>query len=499
SMAVALFCIVVLLAVIAVLNRREITRLVKNPYPIIGHSYLLGGDPAKFFEFISTGAKAMVTELKEQIAVIWLGPVPVIVVCHPAAAEVILRSSKHMEKSYLYEFLKPWLGTGLLTSGGEKWKQRRRLITPSFHFNILQDFLEVMNEQSATMIRTLEGKRTAGSAINVGKAITMCALDIICETAMGQTVNAQENDDSDYVKSLYRISELIQLRQKTPTLWWDAAFSRMKVGKEQESLLRTLHGFTRDVIIERAKTKDSKSTNGSDKLNKNQRDLFQNPKRLAFLDVLLHAETEDGKTLSLNDIQEEVDTFMFEGHDTTAAAMTWAIYALGRHPEIQQKVHEELDSVFGAITNAQLQKLSYLERVIKESLRMFPSVPMFARVLSEDCKLGGYSVPKGTQAIIFGYTIHHHPGIWEDEERFEPDRFLAENCVGRHPYAYIPFSAGPRNCIGQKFAMMEEKVVLCHLLRRYSVISHDKEEDLLINADLILRSSTPLNITLKPR
>uniref|UniRef100_H2YYR9 Uncharacterized protein n=1 Tax=Ciona savignyi TaxID=51511 RepID=H2YYR9_CIOSA len=393
-----------------------------------------------------------------------------IVVCHPAAAEVILRSSKHMEKSYLYEFLKPWLGTGLLTSGGEKWKQRRRLITPSFHFNILQDFLEVMNEQSATMIRTLEGKRTAGSAINVGKAITMCALDIICETAMGQTVNAQENDDSDYVKSLYSV-----LSQSALICKWLVSIPPL-FGRRSVTL-----------------------TNGSDKLNKNQRDLFQNPKRLAFLDVLLHAETEDGKTLSLNDIQEEVDTFMFEGHDTTAAAMTWAIYALGRHPEIQQKVHEELDSVFGAITNAQLQKLSYLERVIKESLRMFPSVPMFARVLSEDCKLGGYSVPKGTQAIIFGYTIHHHPGIWEDEERFEPDRFLAENCVGRHPYAYIPFSAGPRNCIGQKFAMMEEKVVLCHLLRRYSVISHDKEEDLLINADLILRSSTPLNITLKPR
>nr|XP_002123140.1 cytochrome P450 4V2 [Ciona intestinalis] len=502
-MAVALLLIIVVTCVIALHYRKGIARHFKNrlmlsrlpslpdpAYPLIGHAYLLRGDPSRFFEFVTETTNAMVTEVNEKIGILWLGPVPLMVVCHPEAAEVVLRSSKHMEKSYLYKFLHPWLGTGLLTSGGEKWKQRRRLITPSFHFNILQDFLEVMNEESGKLINNLKKKLKSGVKVDVGKAVTMCALDIICETAMGQTVNAQENDDSSYVRALYRISELIQLRQKTPTLWWDPAFSRMKLGKEHENLLSILHGFTRDVITKRAKTRDQK--------------IVENPRRMAFLDVLLHAETEDGKTLSLNDIQEEVDTFMFEGHDTTAAAMTWAIYVIGRHPDIQKKIHEELDAVFGedrggTITNNQLQKLSYLERVIKECLRLYPSVPFYARVLSEDCKVGDYMVPKGTQTVIFAHTIHHHPYVWEDPEKFDPDRFLAENCVKRHPYAYIPFSAGPRNCIGQKFALMEEKVILSKLLHNYFVVSHDKKEDLVINGDLILRSSTPLNITLEAR
>jgi len=122
---------------------------------------------------------------------------------------------------------------------------------------------------------------------------------------------------------------------------------------------------------------------------------------MAFLDVLLNAKTEAGESLSFDGIQEEVDTFMFEGHDTTAAAMTWCLYLLGRNPDIQRRVHDELDEVFGSddrfVTTHDLKNLEYLERVIKESLRLYPSVPFFGRVTTEDCVMDNRFVPKGKQ------------------------------------------------------------------------------------------------------
>ena len=282
---------------------------------------------------------------------------------------------------------------------------------------------------------------------------------------------------------------MIQLRQKTPLLWWDYLFYKLPVGKEHQQCLSVLHGFTKNVIQQRMESK-GKSTNGS--------------KRMAFLDVLMHAKTEDGKELSLADIQEEVDTFMFEGHDTTAAAMTWATYLIGRHPDIQRRLHEELDEVFGQdksrpVTMDDIKKLEYLERVIKESLRLFPSVPFMARVTSENCEIDGYVIPKDTQVVVNVHRIHHNPKVWHDPETFDPDRFTTENSAGRHPFAYIPFSAGPRNCIGQRFAMLEEKVILSQLLRNFTVTSHDRRENVRMVGDLILRPAKPLNICLSER
>lgn len=223
---------------------------------------------------------------------------------------------------------------------------------------------------------------------------------------------------------------------------------------------------------------------------------------MAFLDVLIHAKTEDGAALSLSDIQEEVDTFMFEGHDTTASAITWCLYLLGRHPDVQQRVYDEICDVLGDKRFASmddLKNLQYLEQVTKEALRIYPSVTIFGRVTSEDCKLDGYSISKGSQIFVLPFSLHRNPDVWVDPLKFDPDRFSKENSAGRHPYAFLPFSAGPRNCIGQKFAQMEEKVILAHFLRRYKITSIDAEEDLKLKGDGILRPVAPLNFSYKKR
>jgi len=182
----------------------KIPYLNRVALPLIGHTYLLAGSSEKLFHTVIGLAKDFQEKTKETFGVVWFGSMPMVFIFDPKGAEVILRSSRHMKKSFVYKFIHPWLGTGLLTSHGQKWKQRRRLITPSFHFSILQDFLDVMNEQSQTFTQNLKNVCKSNKEYDVGKAITMCALDIICETAMGQTVNAQEDHDSEYIKALYR-------------------------------------------------------------------------------------------------------------------------------------------------------------------------------------------------------------------------------------------------------------------------------------------------------
>jgi len=280
---------------------------------------------------------------------------------------------------------------------------------------------------------------------------------------------------------------------------------------EHKRCLDIAHGFTKSVIASKLskEKEENQASNHQQQEDESalltmKRSSSSRKHRMAFLDVLINARDEDGNSLSPGDIQEEVDTFMFEGHDTTAAGMTWALYLIGSHPEVQEKVHEELDTVLGRdlsrpATMEALGKLSYLERVLKETLRLYPSVPLMGRVTTEDCTIDGQLVPAGTEVTILNYQIHHNKHVWEDPERFDPDRFLPENQVHRHPFAYIPFSAGPRNCIGQKFAILEEKVMLSAILRRYIVHCPQKPTETEVNADIILRPNTDIKFILKKR
>ena len=205
-----------------------------------------------------------------------------------------------------YRFIWPWLGTGLLTSTGAKWHARRKMLTPAFHFRILEDFLEVMNKQSAILCDILK-QLSGGEVFDMFPLVTHCALDIICETAMGKSIHAQTNSDTDYVRALYSASDIIFQRQRSPWLWNDRIFAITPAGFRMRRNLRTLHGVTNKVITER---KEEKSNN----YEKEIYDDVGVKKRHAFLDLLLDA-SEDGKVLSDEDIREEVDTFMFEGYN----------------------------------------------------------------------------------------------------------------------------------------------------------------------------------------
>ncbi|XP_008280300.1 cytochrome P450 4V8 [Stegastes partitus] len=464
---------------------------VEGTYPIIGNALMFKNNAGDFFNQI----QELTREFSDRpLFKVWIGPVPFVVLYHSETVEPILTNPVHMEKSYSYTFLHPWLGTGLLTSTGTKWRQRRKMLTPTFHFSILTDFLEVMNEQAEVLLGKLEKQAGKGS-FNCFSHITLCALDIICETAMGKNIYAQSNSDSEYVQCVYKMSDIVSRRQRKPWLWSDFVYNYFGEGQEHDKTLKILHSFTYKVINEKAENMSyTESDSDSDQGVK---------KRRAFLDMLLKTEDEDGNKMSHQDIQEEVDTFMFRGHDTTAASMNWALHLLGSHPEVQRKVQQELQEVFGTsdrpITMEDLKKLKYLECVIKETLRLFPSVPFFARTIREDCHIKGFKVPVGANVVIITYALHRDPRYFPDPEEFRPERFLPENSVGRPPYAYVPFSAGLRNCIGQRFAVMEEKVILASILRNFNVEACQTREELRPVGELILRPEKGIWIKLEKR
>ncbi|XP_062379514.1 cytochrome P450 4V2 [Sardina pilchardus] len=472
-------------------NEMKMIPCIDGTYPLIGNALQFKSNARDFFcQVVGYTVQFRDTPLLK----VWIGPVPFLVLFHAETIEAVLNNPVHMDKAYAYKFLQPWLGTGLLTSTGNKWRQRRKMLTPTFHFSILTDFLEVMNEQAEVLLEKLD-KQAGKGPFNCFNHITLCALDIICETAMGKKIYAQSNYDSEYVRCVYRMSDIVTRRQRMPWYWPDFMYNLFGEGKEHDKSLRVLHSFTESVINERAEyityiESDSESDQGR-------------RKRRAFLDMLLKTTDEEGNKLTHKDIQEEVDTFMFEGHDTTAAAMNWAVHLLGAHPDAQRKVQQELQEVFGEsdrpVNADDLKKLRYLDCVIKEALRLFPSVPFFARSICQDTHINGFKVPKGTNAIIITYAAHRDPRFFPNPEEFRPERFLPENCVGRHPYAYIPFSAGLRNCIGQRFAMMEEKVILASILRYFNVVSCQSREELRPIGELILRPENGIWIRLERR
>ncbi|CAL8105562.1 unnamed protein product [Orchesella dallaii] len=429
----------------------------------------------------------------------FVGLQPYVILANAADTEKILSSQSQIEKSSDYDSLQEWLGLGLLTSTGEKWFRRRKQLTPAFHFKILEDFLHVFNEQCSIFTKVLS-KNLGEQPFDVFSVITLCTLDIICETAMGKRVSAQQKTDSEYVKAIYRISELVQYRQLRPWLHPELIWKLSSTGKETRECLKILHGFTDLVIkdrkLERMEMKKHKT--GVDKSHEGSK------KPQAFLDLLLDAQLTD-PTLTDEHVREETDTFMFEGHDTTSAAVSWTTFLLALHPEHQQRVQSELDDIFidnpeRKVKMTDLPRMKYLECCIKEGLRLFPSAPFIGRKLRKDVELDdGVVLPSGITVWIYFYFLHRDPNIFPDPEKFDPMRFSREDNHARHPFSYLPFSAGPRNCIGQKFAMMEEKVLLATIFRRFSVQAAERLEDVNVLCDVITRPENGLHVTLKRR
>ncbi|XP_068991334.1 uncharacterized protein [Neodiprion pinetum] len=436
---------------------------------------------------------------------LWSISVPVVTAYHPDDVEVLFSNVRHIEKSFLYKFLHPWLGAGLLTNTGKKWHERRKILTPAFHFNVLQQFVAIFNEQSEKLVKSLclEGDEVVDDLVHLLHKFT---LNSICETAMGATSDLNGQVQNEYRSCVSEMGDIMFYRIVRP--WWhlDWMFKFSRKFKEQVRALKVLHGFSTNIINERKRYHDETGGRFLKGLGRDSEssiygfddESVKGKRRLAMLDLLISASRREG---SIDDegIREEVDTFVFEGHDTTAMALCFALLLLAENKHIQDKARAEVDEVFEGkedekLSMREVQGLAYLERCIKESLRLFPSVPLVSRQISEDLQLKNYLVPGGTVVNVHIYDLHRDPNFWPDPLVFDPDRFLPEQSQGRHPFAFVPFSAGPRNCIGQKFAMLELKVLVAHFLHNFYLEPLDFSCDVKIVSDLVIRLTKPVRM-----
>ncbi|KAI5651315.1 cytochrome p450 domain-containing protein [Phthorimaea operculella] len=416
---------------------------------------------------------------------------------NPEDIEAVISSSKNTDKSIIYYILKPWLKEGLLVSSGSKWTHRRKILTPTFHFNILKRFVSVMEENSRGLVASLT--KTKGEPVDIVPVISTYTLNGICETAMGTRLDKEISKEGNvYKRSLNEVSRLCAERMARVYYIFDPIFRLSIIGRNFYKHLEKVTNFTKRVIKLRKEYLEATGIDFKDSMEDDEDNVYLNSKRkkVAMLDLMISAEKEG--VIGSDGIQEEVDTFMFEGHDTTASGLDFCLMSLANHKDVQEKIFKELKEVFGdsdrPATIDDLNALKYLECCIKESLRLYPPVPFIGRKLTDPVVLSGYTIPAGVQCHIHVYDLHRNEKVYPEPEKYDPDRFLPENCVTRHPYAFIPFSAGPRNCIGQRFAMLEMKSCLASLLRKFRLEPVTKPEDLEFMADLVLRNTKPVYV-----
>nr|XP_016942919.1 probable cytochrome P450 4e1 isoform X1 [Drosophila suzukii] len=445
------------------LRRKQILNKFQGPsmLPLVGNAHQMGSTPTeilnRFFGWWH--------EYEKDNFRYWIGFYSNIMVTSPKYMEFILSSQTLISKSDVYDLTHPWLGLGLLTSTGSKWHKHRKMITPAFHFNILQDFHDVMNENSSKFIDKLKKAADGDNIFDFQEEAHYLTLDVICDTAMGVSINAMENRSSSVVQAFKDITYMIKMRAFNPWKRNEFLFRFAPEYPAYRRTLKTLQDFTNEIIAKRIEARNA----GAESIS--QEDEFSR-KKMSFLDTLL-SSTVDGRPLTSQELYEEVSTFMFEGHDTTTSGVGFAVYLLSRHQDEQKKLFGEQCDVMGDLgigrdaTFQEISQMKYLDLFIKEAQRLYPSVPFIGRYTEKDYIIDGDLVPKGTTLNLGLLMLGYNDRVFKDPHKFRPDRFDLEK---PGPFEYVPFSAGPRNCIGQKFALLEIKTMVSKIIRNFKVL-----------------------------
>ncbi|KAK9875045.1 hypothetical protein WA026_005848 [Henosepilachna vigintioctopunctata] len=357
---------------------------------------------------------------------------------------------------------------------GESWKKRRKLLTKNFHFAALHNYMEIFNKEGQKLGDRLQ--KDVNQSTDILELISHSTLKIINEILVGEELKLREIQIKDYVSAIDTFSKAIGYINSKPILSLVYKYSEMK--KEEDRSLEIINTFAKD-LLKNWKVKPS-----------------DNPR---VLDVMLDAP-------SLYDdqgVMDEIITFIFAGNSTSSAGLLYALFNLANHSEYQDEVYEEIVQIVGEKEKpsyADLKSMSFLDRFLRESMRLYPPAPFIGRTIAEDVVTKtGYRIPAGTEVVFHIFDIHRSPFIYDNPDTFDPDRFLPENSKKRHPFSYLPFSAGPRNCIAQKFALLEIKSSICKILKKFKLEPVTLAEDIKFIPDVTLATKEKIKIKLISR
>lgn len=295
-----------------------------------------------------------------------------------------------------------------------------------------------------------------------------------------------------------------------PFLQPDFIFKLTKRSKEFNRNLKIIEDFNTEIIRQRRLELASRQIEDAQSPTANAEEedetvYFGKKRKMVLMDILLQSEI-DGKPLTDSEVREEANTFLFAGHDTVSSALMFLFYNIAKHPEVQQKLVAEIREIFGdkedELSFGRLANLQYMECVIKESMRIYPPVPMFGRESQEELTLsGGRAVPSGSNITLCPSLVHADPEVFPDPLEFIPERFMQNDSksVEGRGFTYIPFSAGPRGCIGQRLAMQEMKIVTMRVLQHLSLAVPPNQPPIEATAELVLKPRNGIKLIVSQR
>jgi len=344
-----------------------------------------------------------------------------------------------MQKDRFTHELSRVLGQGLVTSEGALWRTQRKLVAHAFIPRRIRTYADSMVAAAHRSIDDWSDE----SVIPIHKAMAELTLDIVGRTLFDADVRGTAREVGDALKVISDFYSDVLESPIQPPEWWPSP-QMFRFRKAVRNVDRIVSGII-----------DDRRQSGED--------------RGDLLSALLHAQDDDGTAMSDQQLRDECITLFLAGHGTTSIALANTLYLLSEHPEIEARVHEEAANLLAdrRATSDDYDRLEYTERVIKESMRLYPPVYTIGRQLLEDFELGGYTFTKGDTLLFVQWVTHRSAQCFPDPLRFDPDRWLPERAKSIHKYAYFPFGGGPRICIGNHFAMMEAVLVLATLIRDY--------------------------------
>uniref|UniRef100_A0A182Y5A0 Uncharacterized protein n=1 Tax=Anopheles stephensi TaxID=30069 RepID=A0A182Y5A0_ANOST len=458
-------------------NRRTWQLLGRLPgplnFPLIGSMYVIPGrDTSRYLQTLVD-----LTATYGSPYCIWLGPVPVVIVSTADHARTILNSPATVEKASFYRFTPLH---GIFSLPAYKWRAHRKMIQPTFNQSILRGFIPLFEEKAEVMVRALGEMVETGHAFDIYRFTARCTLDMIFATTLGTDMHIQECSTCGYLDVLEELFEIVTIRAVNIFLHPQWLYRWTSVYRNEQKALEEFCRPSKAILYEKEASLASAESGGN---------------QFSLIDQL------KSSTLDNEAIEQELNTIIFAGNETSAMTVANTILLLAMHPEVQEKLHHELRAQFGSVVEnvryETLNRLTYMEMVLKESLRLLPIAAVIGRRTTEEIDLGEYRLPADIDVVIDIFDIHRNPTYWgPDADRFRPERF---ETLQYDRFALLPFSGGPRNCVGLRYAWLSMKIMLLKVLTRFHIETDLRLEDLTTKIALTMKISNGHMVRLKRR
>jgi cytochrome P450 len=385
----------------------------------------------------------------------------VYVINHPDDVKrVLVANHRNYRKGLGLDRVKILLGNGIMTSEGEFWRRQRHMLQPMFHRRVITRFAEVIAAANDALVARWAPLAERGATVNITDATSELTLEIVLQAIFGDDLArlTAENGENPFA---------VVAREPARDLRF--AYRFRSLGKLIAALVERRRG--------------------------------EPGRHFDFVAMLMAARDKDsGDAMSVRELIDEIMTLVVAGHETTASALNWTWYLLARHPAVEQRLHAELDAApeRPALSLAGAEGLGYARQVCDEALRLYPPGWLLSRRTLEPDVLAGFAIPADVDVLFSPYLLHRHPRYWSDPERFLPDRFDPAQADERPRFAYLPFAAGPRHCIGETFSLFEMLLHLYKIGRRFRLVL-ESDAPVELEAQVNLRTRQPLFMRLEAR